>query len=68
MKINETGRNLEISKTDEKKWKWMEPGNLKIDEKKWKQMEPGNLKIDRKNWNWKDRAEMKNTPYTKKEK
>ena len=45
MKINETGKNLEISKLDEKKWKWMEPGSLKIDEKKWKWMEPGSLKI-----------------------
>ena len=36
MDINGTGRSLEISKTEGKKWHWKEPGNLNIG---WKEME-----------------------------
>ena len=70
MERNGTGRNLEFSKINRKKWNWKKPGNLK---NRWKEMElegtwksqyqmEGDgtrrkleiLKIDGKKWNWKE--------------
>ena len=76
MEGTRTGRNLEISKIDGRKWNWKAPGNLK---KRWKELElegtwksqkemerngiGRNLEIsilDGRKWNWKEAGNLKN--------